>query len=190
MTVPSVPVPNQLSDHHPGWRLRLLEESDAEELYALVDANRDHLARWLPWAAGQTLEGTATFIRATRRQLANDDGFQSAIVEDGRIIGMVGFHSVSWQQRSTSIGYWLAESAQGRGIMTHSVRALTDHALTVWRLNRVEIRAAVDNTRSRSIPERLGFRPEGVLTRAERVGERYVDHVVYAILAGEWRADG
>jgi len=190
VTVPSVPVPNQLSDHHPGWRLRLLEESDAEELYALVDANRDHLAHWLPWAAGQTLEGTATFIRATRRQLANDDGFQSAIVEDGRIIGMVGFHSVSWQQRSTSIGYWLAESAQGRGIMTHSVRALTDHALTVWRLNRVEIRAAVDNTRSRSIPERLGFRQEGVLTRAERVGERYVDHVVYAILAGEWRADG
>jgi ribosomal-protein-serine acetyltransferase len=189
VTVPSMPVPEQIPSHGPGWRLRLLEESDAEALYAVVDANRHYLARWLPWAAGQTLEGTVTFIRATRRQLANDDGFQSAIVEDDRIIGMVGFHAVSWQQRSTSIGYWLAESAQGRGIMTNAVRALTDHALTVWRLNRVEIRAAVENERSRSIPERLGFRQEGILTRAELVGDRYVDHVVYAILASEWRAD-
>ena len=190
MTVPSMPIPKQLSEHDPPWRLRVLEESDTEGLYAVVDANRDYLARWLPWAAGQTLEGTRTFIRSTRRQLANDDGFQTAIVEDGRIIGMVGFHAVSWQQGSTSIGYWLAESAQGRGIMTRAVRALTDHALTVWQLNRVEIRAAVDNTRSRSIPERLGFRQEGVLTKAELVGDRYVDHAVYAILADEWRAGG
>ena len=55
-------------------------------------------------------------------------------------------------------------------------------------LNRVEIRAAVGNERSRSIPERLGFRQEGVLRKAELVGDRYVDHAVYATLASEWRS--
>ena len=183
-----MPVPEEISDRDSSWRLRILEESDAEGLYATVDANRDHLTRWLPWAAGQTLDGTRAFIRGTRRQLANNDGFQTAIVEDGRIIGMVGFHGVSWEHRSTSIGYWLAEAAQRRGIMTRAVRALVDHAFTVWQLNRVEIRAAVDNRRSRSIPERLGFRQEGVLRKAELVGDRYVDHVVYAKLAGEGRS--
>jgi ribosomal-protein-serine acetyltransferase len=189
MTVPSMPVLEEISDHESSWRLRLLEESDAEGLYATVAANREHLARWLPWAAGQTLEGTLAFIRSTRRQLANNDGFQTAIVEDGRIIGMVGFHGVSWARRSTSIGYWLAEGAQRRGIMTSAVRALAHHAFTVWQLNRVEIRAAVGNKRSRLIPERLGFRREGVLPKAELVGDRYVDHVVYAMLAGDWRSD-
>ena len=140
-----MPTPEGISDHDPRWRLRLLDESDAEDLYAAVDANRDHLARWLPWAAGQTLEGTLAFIRSTRRQLATNDGFQTAIVEDGRIIGMVGFHGVSWDHRSATIGYWLAEAAQGRGIMTRAVRALANYAFTVWELNRVEIRAAVDN---------------------------------------------
>ena len=167
-------------------QLRLLEEADRDEFYELVDANRDHLARWMPWAAGQTREGTLEFIRLTRRQIANNDGFQTAIVRGGRIIGIVGFHGVDWAERSTSIGYWLDEQQQGRGIMTGAVRALVDQALLGWRLNRVEIRAATENRRSRAIPERLGFREEGVLREAERVGERYLDSVVYGVLASAW----
>jgi len=67
--------------------------------------------------------------------------------------------------------------------MTEAVRVLTDHALSSWELNRVEIRAAVENTPSRAIPERLGFVEEGLLRGAERVGERQLDLVVYAMLA-------
>jgi ribosomal-protein-serine acetyltransferase len=169
-----------------GCWLRLLNETDAQELYALIDANREHLARRMPWAAGQTLQDTLAFIRRTREQLTSNDGFQTAVIENGRIAGMVGFHGVSWQHRSTSIGYWLAASAQGRGTMTRAVSALVDHAFGTWRLHRVEIRAAVDNTRSCAIPERLGFTHEGVAREAERIGERYVDQVVYSTLADEW----
>ncbi len=171
-----------------GRWLRLLEESDAQELYAAIDANRDHLARWMPWAAGQTPEDTLAFIGRTREQLAGNDGFQAAVVEDGRIAGVIGFHGVSWQHRSTGIGYWLAESAQGRGTMTRAVRALVEHAFGTWGLHRVEIRAAVDNSASRAIPERLAFTQEGVARAAERVGERYLDLAVYAMLAGDWLA--
>jgi ribosomal-protein-serine acetyltransferase len=168
--------------------LRLLEEADAQELYEVIEANREHLARWMPWAAGQTLEDTLAFIRRTREQLADKDGFQTAVIEGDRIVGVVGFHPVSWQHRSTSIGYWLAESAQGRGTMTHAVRALVDHALRTWRLHRVEIRAAVENTRSRAIPERLEFTQEGVARAAELIDDRYLDQAVYSMLAGDWLA--
>jgi ribosomal-protein-serine acetyltransferase len=167
--------------------LRLLEEADAEELYAVVDANRGYLAQWMPWAAAQTLEDTLEFIRGSRRQLANNQGFQTAVVDDDRIIGVLGFHRVDWENRSTSIGYWIAESSQGRGSVTQAVRALADHAFRTWKLNRIEIQAGVDNERSRAIPARLGFSEEGVLRQAERVGDRFVDHVVYAMLAEDWR---
>ena len=169
-----------------GRWLRLLDESDAQELYSVIEANRDALACWMPWAAGQTLEDTLTFIRGTREQLARNDGFQTAVIDHGRIVGMIGFHSISWRHRSTSIGYWLAESAQGDGTMTDAVRALVDHAFGAWRLHRVEIRAGVNNMRSRAISERLGFTQEGVEREAERVGGRYVDQVVYAALATDW----
>ena len=63
--------------------LRVLEDSDAAELYALIEANRAYLARWLPWAPGQTLDATRAFIAYTRKQLAGNDGFQCAILDDG-----------------------------------------------------------------------------------------------------------
>jgi ribosomal-protein-serine acetyltransferase len=172
-----------------GCALRLLEESDAAELFALVDANRAHLGPWMPWLTpyrGQ--EQALEFIRSTRRQLAENRGYQTAIVAGERIVGIVGFHGVDWANRSTSIGYWLAADQEGRGTMTKAVRALVDHAFDGWALARVEIRAAVENARSRAVAERLGFREEGTLRRAERVGDRWLDHVIYAMLAEDWAA--
>jgi ribosomal-protein-serine acetyltransferase len=139
-------------------RLRLLHETDAPELYALIDANRAHLAPWMPWAPGQTLEHTLDFIRTAQRQIADNDGFQVALTDRERIIGVL------------------------------AVAALIDHALTGWQLNRVEIRADVANLRSRKIPQRLGFQQEGTLRQAARLGERYIDHAVYAMLAADWPA--
>jgi ribosomal-protein-serine acetyltransferase len=140
----------------------------------------------MPWATGQTLDGTLQFIRLTRRQLADNNGFQAAIVCGGEIVGVVGFHAVDWVNRATSIGYWLGERHQGNGTMTRAVRALVNHAFSVWDLNRVEIRAAPENMRSRAIPERLGFVEEGTLSGAERIGDTYLDNVVYAMLASRW----
>jgi ribosomal-protein-serine acetyltransferase len=174
-----------------GCRLRLLDESDAPALFALIDANRQHLSAWMPWVPHHTsVQQTLAFIRATQRQVADNNGMQAAIVDDGQIIGIIGYHAVDWAQRRTTIGYWLAADHQGRGTMTEAVGALVDQALVAWKLRRVEIRAAVDNDRSRAIPERLGFRQEGLLRQAERLGDRYVDHVVYAMSAADWSRDG
>jgi ribosomal-protein-serine acetyltransferase len=171
-----------------GCFLRLFEESDADELVRVVAANRAYLAEWLPWVeeTSNTRDTRLEFIRRTRRQVVANDGFQAAIVEGGEIIGAVGFHGVDWRNRSTSIGYWLAEDRQGRGVMTNAVRALTTHAVDAWELNRVEIRVAVGNLRSRAIPQRLGFVEEGVLRESERQGETFRDIVVYAMLARDW----
>jgi ribosomal-protein-serine acetyltransferase len=93
-----------------------------------------------------------------------------------------------WEHLLISVGYWIAEQSQGNGTVTRATAALVDHAFGVWKLNRVEIRAGVENKRSRAIPERLGFTQEGVLRQAERVGDRSVDHVMYSIHADEWKA--
>lgn len=168
--------------------LRLLEERDAPELYALIDRNRSYLARWMPWAAGQTEAGTLEFIRATRRQLADNDGIQTAIVADGAIAGIVGLHDVAWRDASTSIGYWLAEPYQGRGLMSAAVRAYIQLVFGSWGLNRLELGAALENERSRSLARRLGFREEGIRRDAETIGDHRHDVVVYGLLAADWRA--
>ncbi len=162
--------------------LRVLEASDAPELQALVEANRGYLSQWLPWAPTQDLADCEKFIADAEAQLARNDGFQVAIAPDGPIVGVVGFHSIDWTKRNTTIGYWLAESAQGSGTMTTAVRALVDHAFGEWNLHRIEIHCAPANHRSRAIPERLGFREEATLRETELVGGRWMDSVVYGLL--------
>jgi ribosomal-protein-serine acetyltransferase len=167
--------------------LRPIEEADADELYRRTEANREMLSEWMPWAADATPQSTREFIRSSRRQLADDEGFQAVIVQDGRIVGSIGFPRLSWVDRWCEIGYWLDRGAHGQGTVTLAARALTDHALRVWKLNRVAIRAGVDNVRSRAVAERLGFTFEGVLRQVERHPDgRYVDLAVYSMLASEW----
>ena len=55
--------------------LDLLEEEDAAELYALVDANREHLQRFLPWARIATPENERAFVRASLERFARGAGF-------------------------------------------------------------------------------------------------------------------
>jgi ribosomal-protein-serine acetyltransferase len=167
-------------------RLRLFEERDADELYRLIDDNRERLARWMPWALPQTLDGTRQFIRRTRQQLADDNGMQTALTVGGRIAGVVGVHGISWELGNTSVRYWLGAEFEGRGAMTAAVRAYVDHAFGPWTLHRLELRADVENAKSCAIAERLGFTREGVLRSCAAVGDRRPDHAVYSVLASEW----
>lgn len=170
--------------------LRLLEERHAAELYAVVDANREHLARWLPWARGSTLESVAAFLRSAVQQFGKNDGFHAGIFVDGQVAGVVGFHRIDWVNRKTTIGYWIAEEFQGRGLMTQAVRAIVDHALSEWKLNRVEISCGVGNQRSCAIPKRLGFVEEGLRRQSEWLYDHFHDLRVYRVLAEEWKRGG
>jgi hypothetical protein len=69
--------------------LRLLTEEDAKELHRLIEANRAHIAAWLPWGAEQKLSDTLEFIQGTRAQLEGNDGFQVAILIDDRVAGVI-----------------------------------------------------------------------------------------------------
>jgi ribosomal-protein-serine acetyltransferase len=170
----------------PGAVLRPFRPADAGELTEAIAANREHLARWLPWAESHGFEDSVEYLDRKRAQIEANDGFEGAIVLDGRIVGGAGFHGVDWINRSSSIGYWLAADVVGRGLMSGAVAALLDHAFGVWDLHRVVIEAVVDNARSRAIPERLGFREEAVLREAKLIGGRYEDAALYAMLASEW----
>jgi len=167
--------------------LALLEEQHAGELFGLVDANRAYLRQWLPWLDSNTRpEHTVAFVQATLRQFAARDGVACGVRFRGALAGVAGLHRIDWPNRRTSIGYWIAESYEGHGIVTRAARGLLGYAFDELGLNHVEIDCAVGNIRSCAIAERLGFVREGVLRQREWLYDRFVDHVVYGMLASEW----
>ncbi|CAM3478707.1 GNAT family protein [Hydrogenibacillus schlegelii] len=168
--------------------LKPLSYREVPALYALTDRHRDRLSVWLPWVRRHTLTDTYAFVDQSMAQLRRNEGFQAGIFYRGTLVGVIGYHRIDWENKKTSLGYWLDPTVQGRGIMTRAARTMVDHAFFHLGLNRLEIRAATENTRSRRVAERLGFTLEGIIREAEWLGDRFVDHAVYGLLAREWKA--
>lgn len=167
--------------------LRLIDLNDAERVFELTDTSRSSLKEWLPWLDfTKSAADTKEFIRGCLKGYADSKSLTTVILFKGEIVGIAGFNSIYSSNKTAAIGYWLGEGYQGNGIMTKVAKALTDYAFDHLNLNKVEIRAAVENKKSRSIPERLGFVHEGTIRQAEWLYDHYVDHAVYGILANEW----
>ena len=167
--------------------LVLPDESHAVELFELTDTNREYLRAWLPWLdSNKYLQNTIDFIKFSRKQYSENVSLNLAVRHRGKLCGLIGFHRFDWLNHSTSIGYWLGESCQGKGLITRSCRVLLDYAFNHMGLNRIEIRCAPGNSKSRAVPERLGFTNEGVFRQAEWLYDHYVDHVVYGMLRAQW----
>jgi len=169
--------------------LRILRESDAAELFALTEANRAYLRRWLPWLDVVTAEkDTRAYLATVVAQRESGRGATFGILRAGALAGVVGFHRIDRVHRSGDIGYWLAEAHQGQGVMTECCRFVVRYGFQTLDLNRIQIAAATLNLRSRAIPERLGFTQEGVLRANENLYGTFVDHALYSLLQSEFNA--
>ncbi|MGD6844263.1 GNAT family N-acetyltransferase [Bacillus infantis] len=169
-------------------RLQLFQLHHADELYALVDGNRKHLREWLPWVDSMTSPlQYHSIIPMWLKQFAENNGFNTGIRYKGTLAGAAGIHHIDWASRQMSIGYYLAEGFQGKGIMTKTVQAMVNYGFQDLRLNRIEIRCGIMNHKSRAVPERLGFTQEGIIRQGEFLNDHYHDLVVYGLLADEWK---
>ena len=168
--------------------LKMLDLSDVDELFALTDRSRDTLREWLPFVDNErSVKDTEHFVRNAMQQYVDNNGIQAGIYYEGKLAGVIGYHQVNWQHKWTSIGYWLGNDFVGKGLVTNSMKAFIDFAFDYLKLHRIEVRVAVGNIRSRTIPKVLGFNEEGRLRDAEWLYDHYVDQVVYGLTATEWK---
>lgn len=170
-------------------KLKIFEVRHAELLFNLTNENRKYLGEWLPFVETTTkVDQSKAFIQKSLEKFAKGNGFDLGIWLNNQLVGTIGFHYIDDFNKKTSIGYYLSEHAQKKGIMTACVKALLKYAFEELNLHRVEIRVATGNKKSQAIPERLGFTKEGVIRGVEKLNGEFVDHVVYGILKDEFKA--
>jgi len=167
-----------LSD--PTLTLRPWATGDAEAIVECVDGDPE-IARWLDQVPQPySLEDAKAYI--------GEPGERAfAIVENatGRVVGSIGCRLLD--DGVSEIGYWLRADARGRGVATRALELLSRWALEQEGIERVQLRADVENVASRRVAEKAGFRPEGVLRSAHwnpRLGRR-TDWAMYSLLPGD-----
>ncbi|MCL2816437.1 MAG: GNAT family N-acetyltransferase [Oscillospiraceae bacterium] len=170
--------------------LRTLVPGNADEVFEVIDRNRDKLRQWLPWIDGvYSPHNTGESIERWRNARKEKIDFTFGIFLGGNYIGNIGVHNVNRSSDSAQIGYWLSPEWQGKGIMTDCVRALTGYCFDELNLNSVHISCADANKKSRAVPERLNFVHEGVLQDCMKYHGVYYNEVIYGMVKRNWKSN-
>jgi ribosomal-protein-serine acetyltransferase len=167
--------------------MSIFELEHAEKLFQLIEENREHLGRWLRFAhETSTVDDSRKFIARSLYKYASNNGFWAGIWYQGVLVGAIGLLHIDEENQCTEIGYYLAKSYEGRGIITRACRTVIAYVFEELKLNRVVIRTMPDNVGSRNIAEKLGFTQEGILRKCIWFNHRFVDQVVYGLLKEDW----
>lgn len=156
-----------------------IQLSDAKAMFKAIDSNRKELRTWLPFIDDTMLvSDSEDFIDYTRRS-----GDLILVIRWGKeFIGLIGLKDTDWVNRKTEIGYWLIASYRKRGVITRSIQRLFPFIFNELKLNRIQIKVAVENMNSRNIPEKLGFKTEGIERDGELLASGFTDLYVYSML--------
>ncbi|KIH96437.1 hypothetical protein LP52_24885 [Streptomonospora alba] len=168
---------------------RLVTPEDAPELAELLRRNRTFLAPWEPE------RDDAYFTAATQRVLleralaehAGDRMLPLAVLDDAdRIAGRITVNDiVRGAFLSAAIGYWVAESHNGRGLATKAVAETLQTAFTDLGLHRLQAATLPHNTASQRVLLRNGFTAFGRAPQYLRIAGEWQEHILYQALNPE-----
>jgi ribosomal-protein-alanine N-acetyltransferase len=159
-----------------------MRPEDAEELAALYLANREFLVPFEP------VRQPGFFTAETQREriaVRAADGFhQFAILDGDAIAGTINvFHIVREALQSGTIGYWVDEARNGRGLATTAVEDVVAYMFGQLDLHRAEAATLVDNVASQRVLEKAGFERIGLAPRYLRINDVWRDFLLFQRLA-------
>jgi len=175
---------------HPLVTLRGVRLRDTKALETALSRDR----AWLePWEATTPLlrltpNDTKSSIRGLLKQAKDGSGLPLVMIHEGEIVGQLNVSQIVYGSLSSAtLGYWVVESAAGKGITTRAVAMVTDFLFFERGLHRMEICIKPENAASLRIVAKLGFRYEGLRRRYIHINGRWADHFCFALVSEEVR---
>lgn len=128
------------------------------------------------------------FLRRLRTPKSRAGNIVFAIIEKstGSVIGAVGVHGIDFKNRKTEVGYWLAKSYWGQGIVVEALNRVVEYLFLERKLDRVYARVWHPNVKSARVLEKAGFSHEGRLRRDIKRNGRWMDVLLFGLLRSEW----
>ncbi|MGN7940254.1 GNAT family N-acetyltransferase [Virgibacillus sp. 6R] len=143
---------------------------------------------WLPLAQKiPTAEETEINLREAHIKFLKRESFRFLIFlkDTNEFIGSTSIHGINWDIPKCEIGYWINTRLSGNGYMTEAIKELVHFGISKIKFKRIEIRCESTNMKSRSIPEKLMFKLEGILRQEDLSadGRKLTDTCIYSIIS-------
>ena len=149
---------------HKNITLRSLTNDDKETLAQFANNKKvwDNVRDILPHP--YTMDDAVFFINLTKQE---NPQVSFAIEYDGAFCGMIGLKP---QQdvyiRTAEIGYWLGEPFWNKGIITASVKLITDYGFNELKFIRIHTGIFEYNQSSMRVLEKNGYTKDGVFKKS------------------------
>jgi ribosomal-protein-serine acetyltransferase len=166
--------------------LQPLNPGHTSILFNLIETNRNHLRPWFPWVDRMSKEEDINnFITGSLQR--TEAGYEQSFIifYKSKPAGRIGIYYIDQQNKIGGIGYWLSKECEGLGIIIASIPKLADFGFDQLGLNRIEIKCATSNKRSKAIPEKLHFTYEGILKEAEYINGRFNDLFSFSMIKSD-----
>ncbi|WP_319499543.1 GNAT family protein [uncultured Draconibacterium sp.] len=164
--------------------IRPLTINDKHALLAYrSDAEANKYQGWIP----KTIDDVETFFgKLSAGFNVPDTWFQLAVVDKSNyeLIGDIGIHFIDEQQ--VEIGYTIAKQHQGLGFATEASKAVINYLFGELKKHRITASVDPENIASFAVLEKLGFRKEAHFRESLFLNNKWVDDVIYGLLAKEW----
>lgn len=166
---------------------------DYLEWSALRGHSRKFLEPWEPRWSEDELSREAFRYRIRRYDADRGSGLALPLFiflkENGHLAGGLTMGGIKRGAAETcTLGYWMGEPYAGRGLMYDALDTVLPHVFDRMRLHRVEAACIPENGRSARLLEKVGFRREGYLHGYLKINGAWRDHLLYALIAEDWRA--
>jgi ribosomal-protein-serine acetyltransferase len=165
-------------------RLRPYTEDDVDLLFNAVHSSIGHLGQWLEWChVTYSRHEAMTWLGFRKAAWQANREFDFAIVDaNERLVGGCGLNDVNMDRLSCNLGYWVRQRETGLGIGTAATTAVARFGFEQLALQRIEIVAAVGNTASQRVAEKVGAVREGIARNRLMLHQQLFDAVVFSLI--------
>jgi RimJ/RimL family protein N-acetyltransferase len=166
-----------------------LREPVTSDAAALLMALGPHdLRDFAPLPATPTISGVEALVAAVHEHRAAGTAACWAVVPNNAEapIGLIVVRALDHAFTMVSVSAVVAAEFRGTGLFQDAARALLDGLFGSIGVHRIEVRVDVRNARANGALRKLGATQEGVLRHAQYRDGAYRDHVLWAMVAGDW----
>jgi [ribosomal protein S5]-alanine N-acetyltransferase len=164
---------------------RVVSMDDAEALTSLLRANREFMAPWEPLREDGyfTVEAQRQILAGQLDAFTRETAVPLVILDDGELAGRITVNGITRGAfQSASIGYWVGQSRNGRGLASAAVAEVIDIAFEKLRLHRLQAETLLNNVPSQRVLTRNGFRPFAVAPSYLQIAGEWQDFILFQLL--------
>jgi len=180
---PELPYSTKLADER--LLLRAATEADVSAICEAVAESAEHLQRWMAWCTPDYGRAQVeSFVRAQPQAWREGREYNFLILDrhSGKLLGSCGLNRLDWLNRLANLGYWVRTAAAGQGVASAATMLVLGFALEQLGLQRIEIVAAVENTASQRVAEKVGAKREALARNRCRTAGVQQDAFVYSVI--------